>query len=164
MYGGVLPRSRAALVPLAFALASLTGCGTEEAEATPEPAPAVPLSGCQVETRADAIAPGLTKTGDGGVTAELLEVVPAMPARGDNRWTLALSDGGTALDGAEITPVPWMPDHGHGTTVDAEVTPLGDGQYEIDSLNLWMPGLWEITFDIAGPTADVVVFSLCIEG
>ena len=138
-----------------------SACASEEPDET---TPTQPLSGCQLETRADAIAPGLAKTGAAGVTVELVEVVPALPARGDNRWVLDLSTGGTPLDGATVTPLPWMPDHGHGSTVDATVTPLGDGIHEVDPLNLWMPGLWEISFDITGAATDQVVFSLCIEG
>lgn len=157
---------RAVSVSCAVALAASAsmGCASEEEPEPVAPVPTVPLSGCQVETRADAIAPGLTKTGEDGLNVELVELVPSMPARGDNRWTLELTMGGAPVEDATITPVPWMPDHGHGTTVEAEIVPLGGGQYEIDPLNLWMPGLWEITFDVGGEASDQVVFSLCIEG
>lgn len=121
---------------------------------------------CSIETRADTYVAGLSKVGAGGYEFVLVESVPAPPAKNDNTWTVELRDGaGATVDGATMTAVPFMPDHGHGTPITAEVTAQGSGRYQIAPVNLWMPGLWETTVavDIQGVT-DEVVFAFCIDG
>jgi hypothetical protein len=37
------------------------------------------------------------------------------------------------------------------------------GQYQLSPVNLWMPGLWEITISaISGATTDSAVYRFCI--
>ena len=59
-----------------------------------------------------------------------------------------------------------MPDHGHGASKEAIVTPSGtDGMYDVDPVNLWMPGFWEVRFNVmAAGASDRIVFAFCIEG
>jgi hypothetical protein len=68
------------------------------------------------------------------------------------------------VSGATITVKPWMPDHGHGTSAQALVTPSATtGQYVIDPLYLFMAGYWTVTLTItSGSVTDTVVFSLCL--
>ncbi len=69
------------------------------------------------------------------------------------------------MDGATIKAVPWMPDHGHGTSVKPTVTPAGTaGTYNIANVYLFMPGLWQTTLTIQMPdqSSDQVVFSFCL--
>ncbi len=95
---------------------------------------------------------------------------PSPPATYENTWVLAVEDAsGGALQGVTIDSVtPFMPDHGHGTSVP-QVTSNPDGTFTIDSLYLFMPGLWQTTI-VAGMAADAggqrdsVVFSFCIQG
>lgn len=123
---------------------------------------------CATETRDDNIVSGLEKKGDRGqVTFRLMATTPAPPARLDNTWTLHLESGGTSLDGATISARPFMPDHRHGTSIKPVITPTGNpGDYKFDRLNLWMPGLWEITFEAtsASGSKDLAVFRVCIPG
>jgi hypothetical protein len=123
------------------------------------------MSFCEDEDRADAFTAGLRKTGE-RATLTVVDAVPAMPGRGDNVWTLAVTDAsGAPMEGETLDAKPWMPDHGHGTPVEEQVTDLGGGEYEITSLNLFMPGLWVVTLDVtnADDETDEVVISVCIE-
>jgi YtkA-like len=123
---------------------------------------------CTVETRDDNIVSGLEKVGDRGqVTFRLMATSPAPPARLDNTWTLQLEGAGAPLDGAAVGAKPFMPDHRHGTAVKPIISATGTpGEYKFDQLNLWMPGLWDITFEATplGGSKDVTVFRVCIPG
>jgi hypothetical protein len=124
-------------------------------------------SDCEAETRDDEFAIGLSKSSD-TVTVSFVAADPAPPAKNDNTWTVALTDaGGQPLADASITAaVPWMPDHGHGTAVEAFATATENpGEFVITPVNLHMSGLWEVTLDIevqAG-TTEQVVFAFCVE-
>ena len=121
---------------------------------------------CENETRADEFIVGLDKVGQNGLKVVLLEATPARPAKGDNDWRIQVLDAtDTALDGLQIGVTPWMPDHGHGTTVKTVVSEVegATGEYTLSPVNLWMPGLWTVTLNI-NDSADEVVFATCIEG
>ena len=61
---------------------------------------------------------------------------------------------GAPLDGATVTATPWMPAHGHGTSVRPTVTARGDGVYDIDSVLFFMDGRWELRSEIVAPAQD----------
>ncbi len=151
--------------PAALLLCSvvlLVGCGDDE------PDPHAGATICASETRADTYEVGLEKVGKGGLKTKLLLAEPAPPAKGDNTWTLQVLDGSNApLDGLTVDVSPFMPDHGHPAPITPVVKAEGsDGKYLVESINLPMPGLWEVTLDIddgAGIT-DSVLYSFCIEG
>lgn len=115
---------------------------------------------------------GLEKTGkQGGLLFRLIDSQPGPPQKGDNIWTLAIKNSsGAAQPAATVTVTPFMPDHGHGSPIRAEVSelaaPAGGGQYRVSPVNLFMPGLWQIT--VAAQTqagvSDSAVFAFCIEG
>jgi subtilisin family serine protease len=118
-------------------------------------------SDCDEETRDDEYMVGLSKSGS-ALTVTFVSANPAPPALGDNNWTVTLSDSS-----AGITAVtPFMPDHGHGTAVEAIITATDNaGEWTLSPVNLYMAGLWEVTIDLitqAG-TTDQVVFSFCVE-
>ena len=124
---------------------------------------------CDTETRADIYAPDMMAVGNDGLfRIRLLESVPGPPEKGDNNFTIELLEGGAdvAVPDATLSVTPFMPDHNHGTSIVPTVTPATQaGQYEIDRINLWMPGLWEVRIDVDDQTdTDEVVFSFCIEG
>jgi hypothetical protein len=158
-----MPRLALALVVLPLWLPLWTGCGDDGAQ---------PDAGynCELETRDDEYTAGMEKTGAGGMTFRLVSSDPAPPSRYDNTWVIEiLDDTGAPLDGATVEVTPFMPDHGHGTGIAAVVTedPDVDGRYLVEPVNLFMPGLWEITIEAtpAGGTAadrDEAVFSFCI--
>lgn len=123
---------------------------------------------CEAETRDEQFLAGMQKVGPGGVQVTLASATPAPPGRDDNTWVVQLAQGGTPLAGATVKVVPFMPDHRHGTSVPVVVTESTEaiGQYELSPINLWMPGLWEITIEVTpqGGTRDEVVFRFCITG
>lgn len=121
--------------------------------------------GCAAETRDDEFAIGLSKSGS-LVTASFVSADPAPPIKGDNTWVLAFSDdGGAPIDDLEIVVTPTMPDHGHGTPVEAIVTPTTNpGEYSISPVNLFMAGYWEVALDVtSGEDQDSITFSFCVE-
>ena len=85
-------------------------------------------------------------------TAKLtvLSANPEEPVRGLNSWRVMLNDlEGNALTGCEISLTPYMPDHGHGVATTPVITEGEAGQYQIDQIELIMPGLWEMRFEIS---------------
>jgi hypothetical protein len=122
-------------------------------------------SRCAMETRADDFAVGLAKDG-AAVRVEISSATPASPIRDDNAWTLMVTDlAGAPLEGMVVDASPWMPDHGHGTPVEEVVLDQGGGLYQVDPLNLFMAGYWEVTFEItdAEGNPDEVMFGVCVE-
>jgi YtkA-like len=124
---------------------------------------------CDSDPRAMAYATGLSaKSSDGTLKASFVGAMPAPPEKGLNTWTLQLTDGGgNAVSGAAVTVDPWMPDHGHGSSIVPQVMPMSSaGTYQVTLLDLFMPGIWQVTFDVtpaSGPP-ETVVFSFCIDG
>ena len=75
---------------------------------------------------------------------------PEEPTRGLNSWQMMLSDlEGNALSGCELALTPFMPEHDHGVATTPEVTEGEAGQYQIDQIELIMPGLWDMRFEIS---------------
>ncbi len=101
-----------------------------------------------------------------GAKVVLVDASPAPPARGTNTWTLKVTDAqGNSIPGAIITAKPFMPDHGHGSSVQPVITANPDGTFGVTPLYLFMPGLWQVTFTVkTATTSDDVVFSFCIAG
>ena len=121
--------------------------------------------GCDAETRDEEFFVGLSKTGT-FVTASFVSADPAPPSRGDNTWVLSFADSeGEPLDGLDIEVSPMMPDHGHGTSIVAEVNPTGvAGEYTLAPVNMFMVGYWEITLDVTlGDQHDEIMFRFCVE-
>ena len=122
---------------------------------------------CETETRDDEFVVGLTKPGAmEKLQFALTSAMPAPPSRGDNTWTLQLDGAAGPMSSAAITVTPFMPDHQHGTpiTVGVEAMPT-PGQYKLTPINMWMPGLWEVTISASAgepPVEDSVVFRFCI--
>lgn len=116
----------------------------------------------------DTFSAGLQKSGKAGkLTVTLESADPAPPQKGDNRWTIRVTDpAGAPISDASVAVTPFMPEHGHGTSVQAVVTPKGDGRYELFPVNFLMPGKWEITLDVGlpGGQGDSVVYAFCVEG
>jgi hypothetical protein len=148
-----------ACASLAFAVGACSDDGGDDGTAT---------YNCEAEQRDEQYLAGMQKVGPGGVQVTLVSATPAPPGRDDNTWEVELAQGGAPLVGATVAVRPFMPDHQHGTSVAVVVTPdpTTAGRYELSPLNLWMPGLWEITIDVtpAGGTRDSVVFRFCITG
>jgi len=86
------------------------------------------------------------------------------PARGNDIWTMKVTDTSNQPQAAlTMTVLPFMPDHGHGTSVDASITNNHDGTYTVSPLYFFMPGVWRVTFSTATPK-DSAVFFFCVPG
>ncbi|GAC1352272.1 MAG: hypothetical protein NVS3B20_22550 [Polyangiales bacterium] len=96
----------------------------------------------------------------------LVEGDPAPPSKGNNTWILRVLDKTDhAVTDAVVDVKPFMPDHGHGTSVLAKASPTADGTYRVAPLYMFMPGLWQVTFTAkTGDLTDSAVFTFCIEG
>lgn len=74
---------------------------------------------------------------------------------------------GDPVNGAAITTIAYMPDHGHTSAIKPTATSLDDkGTYEIKPVNLSMPGIWEVTLTVTptGGVTEAVKFTFCIAG
>jgi hypothetical protein len=121
---------------------------------------------CSNETRDDVYMLGLERSGE-QLTVRFVDAVPAPPARFDNTWILEVLDAtGTPVDDVALEVEPYMPDHMHGTSIATKVTAMDEpGQIELDPVNLFMPGLWEVRlrFTMADASTDEVVFRFCVD-
>jgi hypothetical protein len=161
-------RERQAAMALLAVLMGAAACGAES-----------PTSGgssgsnaasvCASDPRAEAYAVGLeAKATDGAVKIRFVDAMPAPPSKGNNTWTVQVLNGADQpIHGATIELKAFMSDHGHGSSTAPTVTPMGsNGTYALTPVDLFMPGIWEITFNVTPPqgTADAVVFTFCIDG
>src|SRR5215831_14134415 len=108
------------------------------------------LYSCATETRAPAYVLPMNETSSKGMFgATLMTSDPPKLVKGNNTWTVQIADmGGAPVDGLTIGVLPYMPDHQHGTTVQAVVTDNGGGVYEITPLYLYMEGFWQVTLSL----------------
>jgi YtkA-like len=60
------------------------------------------------------------------------------------QYVVTSTADGSPVDNLELTIVPWMPAMGHGTSITPTVTGLGSGTYELDDIDLFMAGLWQL--------------------
>lgn len=125
------------------------------------------LFSCETETRDVDYMPNLERASPSGAwKAVLVASEPGPPVKGTNTWTVRVLDGaGATRDDVTVTARTFMPDHNHGSTVKAVVTPMGGGVYRVAPLYLYMPGLWQVTLDLDTPAGpDSVMFPVCIPG
>ncbi len=145
------------ILPLSAIAALLAGCGGGDDGFEDEPV------NCAAETRDDDYMAGMVKTGE-RLSFALIDAAPAPPDEGDNSWTLHIADGEIGVQGLALTVTPWMPDHDHGTPIAAAATETTGGDYTVAPINLWLPGLWEVTIEARdGESVDAAVFAFCIE-
>lgn len=115
----------------------------------------------------DSWSAGMSKPGSAGLYQfAIVAADPAPPDKGNNSWTLAVTDaGGAPVTDATVIVTPFMPEHNHGTNPETVATTASDGQYLTEPFNLFMGGVWELTLSAAGSLgSDAAVFSFCIEG
>lgn len=84
---------------------------------------------------------------------------PDPPVRGDDAVQLSFSDDdGAPVDGLAATVVPWMPAHGHGTSVQPETMPAAaPGALIASPVYLYMSGEWQLRMTISGARDDSAV-------
>lgn len=80
---------------------------------------------------------------------------------GNNSMDIIVHDmAGSSVSGADVTLTPWMPEHGHGVSVEPVITERGGGLYSIDNVLANMAGRWEF---IIGITSDGVEDTVLID-
>lgn len=86
------------------------------------------------------------------------------PTRGLSTVSLEISDAtsGQPQDGLTINAVPWMPAHGHGTSIKPVVAAKGGGVYEISKVNMFMGGKWDLRLTFSGAISDRVTLHFSI--
>jgi hypothetical protein len=147
------------LALLLAACSSSTGDGGTSGSGT--------TSACATDDRKDIYTAGLAKQTSGALSVKLMDASPAPPAKQSNTLTFVVTDAaGKPVDGATVSITPFMPDHGHGSSVKPTVTPMGGGTYDAKNVYLPMPGLWRLTVTVQMPdvAAQDVAFSFCIDG
>ena len=125
--------------------------------------------GCINDPRAMTYTANMQVTGVGGLLNFVLQASdPAPPIKGTNSWTVKVLDAKTGMpvSAANLMVMPFMPDHGHGTSIVPTVTAQPD-DYKIDNVYLFMAGLWRVTIQVTttdGHNNDAANFLFCIQG
>ncbi|HWB81287.1 MAG TPA: FixH family protein [Nannocystaceae bacterium] len=157
--------------PIALALlGSLFACdgGDDSMGMADDDDAAMPMDeprGCATEARADTYVLGMAKQGE-RVQVAFVDALPAPPERGDNTWRVAITQAGAPLSDVEVEVEPYMPDHMHGTSIEAHVTAAdAPGEYVIEPVNMFMPGLWQVQLYMTLPDGsdDQVQFDFCVD-
>jgi hypothetical protein len=92
-----------------------------------------------------------------------LRAAPAPLVRGQNVGQLAITDdAGQPVDGLSLALIPWMPSHGHGTSVQPEITPSEVGVFIANPLYLFMAGEWELRMTFEGVFNDTATATVAI--
>ncbi|MEO8876875.1 MAG: FixH family protein [Polyangiaceae bacterium] len=152
-----------ALFVLPLLLAASCSSGSSSGDAADA---AAPPALCATDSRAQTYASGLEEKGaSGAFDIKLMSINPNPAFKGNNAWTIQVVDAsGAPVTGATIKVNPYMPDHGHGSSITPQIAAGRDpGTYDITLLNLFMPGIWTVTIVVtnAGIT-DQSVFTFCI--
>ena len=88
---------------------------------------------------------------------------PSVPVRGENAAQLTFVDGlGQAIDGLSVDVVPWMPAHGHGTSVQPVTTATDPGVVVATPVYLYMSGEWQLRMTMSGALEDSAVATVQI--
>jgi YtkA-like protein len=99
--------------------------------------------------------PDQTLTSDSGALRIEVRYSPDPPTVGSDAAQLTFTDAnGANLSGLGLTVVPWMPAHGHGTSVNPTITEMEPGVFVATPLYLYMPGSWELRMTTTGAVDD----------
>jgi hypothetical protein len=105
---------------------------------------------------------------DGKFSLKVESADPNPIDRGDNTWTVILSDSGAnPVSDATIVLEPTMPGHGHGTfpaTFDG-TSGSTNGAYDFGPFDLMMPGTWQLEFTITDSenATSTATATFCVE-
>lgn len=118
---------------------------------------ASPGGGASSDGGAFPAAPLMMVTSTSGALAIEVRTSPEQPpTRGESTVQLVITDATTSAprSGLTLDTVPWMPAMGHGASTTPNVVETNPGVYEIRSLELFMPGKWELRTNISGAITD----------
>ncbi len=156
------------LIPVTLLLASASACSSSNSASNAADSGEVDL--CSTDSRAQTFAANMEQPGASNTySVKLASINPNPVFKGNNAWTIQVVDkNGAPVTGASITVKPFMPDHGHGSSIIPQVAPGSDpGSYDVTLLNLFMPGIWTVTIVVTTGTApntvtDQSVFTFCV--
>jgi hypothetical protein len=129
---------------------------------------AIALAGCTDQESSDDSGPLVqvaeSTSTSGAYDVALLAHSPEL-TRGDYSMQYIVTNmaDGTPVDGLTMTIVPWMPAMGHGTPIVPTITPLGAGTYQLDHIDLYMAGLWQLRTTATSASSDQIEPSLQVE-
>jgi hypothetical protein len=141
------------------------GCGSDDAN-SPDASVGAETDAPVCAAPGDDFSVGVTKTSTNGMTVSIDDANPAPPGVGHNAWRIKVTDkAGNPVVGAVVNFALYMPPpHGHSMpgTVGTE---MGNGVYGAAELDFIMPGLVDITIQVAPPggQADKVLFEFCVK-
>jgi MYXO-CTERM domain-containing protein len=162
------PRRLALGLSFVAGAAGLFGCSSKsDTSATSANGVMSPDADCALQ--GEALTPGFTATSSDGYTFVLTSLEPAAPIISSgapgNTWKLQIDDSASApVAGGGLVVSSFMPAHGHSAP-EAVGVDLGDGSYEVDSLILPMPGLYDITLALTpagGASEESAALTLCM--
>ena len=78
------------------------------------------------------------------------------PGRGVSNVDLHIvaTVGKVPLDALVVSATPWMPDMGHGASVEPTVSNKYIGHYLVSDVEMFMPGRWELRISTTGVAED----------
>ena len=80
---------------------------------------------------------------------------PIRSVLGQNVGQITVTDGnGQPVDGLTLSLLPWMPSHGHGTSVTPAIIDDGGGVFVANPLYLFMAGEWQLRMTFGGAVND----------
>ncbi|MBR56693.1 MAG: hypothetical protein CMH54_01400 [Myxococcales bacterium] len=116
----------------------------------------------------DTYVAGLEKSGVNGlVHVRLMESTPIPEYTDLYTWTVEVVDlDGEPITGATVVAEPRMPGHGHGTFPPfTDAVEIGGGSYQLVDMDLFMPGVWQVTIRITTADGDdEVAYDFDLEG
>ena len=113
----------------------------------------------------DVLAVGLDKS-TAVFKAAVLAASPIPHNTDRNTLRIKLTDtADVAVEGATLRVVPFTAKHDHGTPVQAVVSDLGNGEYDITDINYVHHGPWFLHLDVttASVTEERITFTFCID-
>lgn len=121
---------------------------------------------CAGDPRVSAYTPNMTVTSKNGAMKVSLVSNPAPPAKGNNVWSLKITNGsGSPMSGVSLGYGTIMPDHGHGSPIsNPAITDKGGGSYDVNPVDLFMPGVWHVWFYQQSAPTDTADFFFCVQG
>jgi phosphoribosyl 1,2-cyclic phosphodiesterase len=90
---------------------------------------------------------------------------PQPPVRGDNTVEYRFLDAsGHPVEGVVFTVRPWMPSHGHGSSITPTVEERGNGAYRVTHVYLFMDSTWELQATVTAPWQDAFTVTCEVRG
>jgi len=166
-------RSTALVIVMAGAALVCCACSSSSSSSgTSNPGEDSGVIGCGGDQRAQAYSADMGQMGTSKVFKfELVSATPQPVTTGTEVWVVKiLTASGSPVTDATFpstpstpNPRPWMPEHGHGTSL-VSVTNNHDGTYTFDPMYLFMEGLWETDIVVeSGGSTDSTKFYFCLQ-